>query len=65
MMLNVELVEGMERPAKLDKTKYDNHRGKTWGLLLQMHCEYFATGSYVVLDLGYCVTEAIVELKKE
>ncbi len=64
-MCNVELVEGKGRPAKLNNLKYDDCGGKTCGLLLWMLCNYFLTGRYVVLDLGFCVIKAIVELKKE
>lgn len=38
--------------------------GKTTGLLMQMLSSYFATGRYVVLDSGFCVLKALVELKK-
>ena len=65
LMLNVELVEGKDRPAELNNLKYDDRGGKTCGLLLRMLCNYFSTRRYVVLDSGFCVMKAIVELKKE
>ncbi len=65
VMLNIELVEGKDRPAELNNPKYNNCEGKTRGLLLWMLCNYFLTGRYVVLDLGFCVMQAIVELTKE
>ena len=38
--------------------------GKTTGLLMRMLSSYFSTGRYVVLDSGFCVLKALVELKK-
>ncbi len=43
VMLNVELVEGKDQPAKLNNLKYNDQGGKTCGLLLQMLCNYFLT----------------------
>ncbi len=65
VMLNVELVEGNDRPVELDKPKYDNHGGKTHGILLQMLSKYFLTRRYVVLDLGSCVMKAMVDFNKK
>ena len=38
--------------------------GKMTGLLMRMLQRYFSTGGYVVLDSGFCVLKALVQLKK-
>jgi hypothetical protein len=38
--------------------------GKMAGLLMRMLLSYFTTGRYVVLDSGFCVLKALVQLKK-
>ncbi len=65
VMLNVELVEGKDRPRELGPCKFEDRGGKTVGLLLRMLQKYFSTGRYVVLDSGFCVLKGLVELKKE
>ncbi len=65
MVLNVDLVEGKDRLDKLNNPKNNKNGGKSCGLLLWMLCKYFLTGRYFILDLGFCMMKAIVELKKE
>ncbi len=59
-----ELVQGNDRPQELGNPKFDDHGGKTCGLLLHMLRNYFATGRYFVLDSGFCVFRGIAKLKK-
>ncbi len=65
VMLNVDLVEGKDRLDKLNNPKNNKNGEKSCGLLLWMLCKYFLTGRYFILDLGFCMMKAIVELKKE
>jgi hypothetical protein len=58
----MELVEGKDHPPQIPE-RYSKH-GKTTGLLMQMLVLYFMTGRYVVLDSGFCVLRALIELKK-
>ncbi len=53
VMLNVEMVEGKDRPRALIH------------LLLWMVKKNFTIGRYVILDSGFFVLRVIVELKKE
>ncbi len=64
-MLNVEMVEGKDHPRELGASEFDDHGGKTVGLLVQMLKKYFSSGRYVILDSGFCILKGIVELKKE
>jgi hypothetical protein len=62
ILFSIELVEGKDGPAQLGK-EFDTH-GKTGGMLLRMLRAYHHTGRYVVLDSGFCVLKAIVDLQK-
>ncbi len=64
VMFVIMLLEGKERPRELGWEELDKLGGKTVGLLLQMLKSYFATGKYVILDSGFCVLKALVELWK-
>jgi hypothetical protein len=59
----MEMVEGGDRPDELPEPEYSEH-GKTAGLLLRLTKSLHNTAKYVVLDSGFCVLKAIVELKK-
>ncbi len=49
---------------KTSQERYSEH-GKTTGLLMHMLTMYFTTERrYVVLDSGFCVLRALIELKK-
>ena len=58
----IELVEGKDAPPQVARD-FENS-GKTGGLLLRMRRAYHHTGRYVVLDSGFCVLKAIVNLQK-
>ncbi|MBM4179814.1 MAG: hypothetical protein FJ211_10875, partial [Ignavibacteria bacterium] len=62
IMFVIEMVEGKDAPALL-RRPYEA-MGKTAGLLLRMLSSYFGTGRYIVLDSGFCVLKALVELKR-
>ena len=59
----MEMVEGKDRPKELGKAEFE-HLGKTVGLLLRMLKSIFHTGRYIILDSGFCVLKALIELKK-
>jgi hypothetical protein len=61
-MFSMEMVEGKDHPPQI-KERF-SELGKTTGLLMRMLECYFATGRYVILDSGFCVLKALVELKK-
>ncbi len=64
VMFSIEMVEGKDRPSKLGTQEFDDRGGKTVGLLLRMLQSVFHSGHYVVLNIGFCVLQAIVELKR-
>jgi hypothetical protein len=63
IMYAIELVEGKDHPKERPKADYDD-KGKTAGLLLRLCKSLFGTGKVVILDSGFCVLQAIIELKK-
>ena len=60
----IELAEGKSRPKEKPRELF-YELGKTAGLLLRLCQSIFQTGKIVVLDSGFCVLQAIVELKKK
>jgi hypothetical protein len=58
-----ELVEGKDALPEINVQHA--HHGKMTGLLLRMLQTYFWKGNYVVLDLGFCVLKALIELRKK
>jgi hypothetical protein len=63
VMYRIELVEGKDRPKEM-VPKY-NDLGATSGLLLRLTGSIWSTGKTVILDSGFCVLKAIIELKKK
>jgi hypothetical protein len=61
IMYAIELVEGKDHPKERPKANYDD-KGKTAGLLLRLCKSLFGTGKLVILDSGFCVFQAIIEL---
>ena len=61
-MFLMEMVEGKDYPPQIQERFRDS--GKTSRLLMRMLECYFTTGRYVILDSGFCVSKALVELKK-
>ena len=60
---SVDLREGKDRPRELGVKEYDD-KGKTVGTLLRLTVPIWGGGKVLVLDSGFCVLKAIVELKK-
>jgi hypothetical protein len=61
-MFVMEMVKGKDHPPQVAE-RY-SELGKTTGLLMRMLQSDFTTGRYVVLDSGFCVLKALVQLKK-
>ena len=61
ILFGMELVEGKDRPVQLPSTPSNK---KTTQLLLNLCKSLAGTGKIVVLDSGFCVLAALVELKK-
>ena len=64
IMWGIDLVEGKDRPNELGKKEGDE-MGPTIGLLLCMLAPIFNLGFMVILDSGFCVLKAIIELCKK
>jgi hypothetical protein len=64
IMFNLELVEGKDKPPQ-HTLAYDDIGGKTVGLLLRLTRPIWNSGKVVILDSGFCVLKAIIELKKK
>jgi hypothetical protein len=62
ILFSMEFVKGEDHPQQI-KERWSK-LGQTTGLLMRMLLTYFMTGRYVVLDLGFCMLRALIELKK-
>ena len=62
----MEIVEGKDRPQQKPKEKFSDvtKNGQTTALLLRLCESIFHIGMIVILDSGFCVSRAIIELKK-
>ena len=60
----VNLCEGKDHPQHMDKKEYDE-LGATVGTLLRLTKPVHGCGKVFVLDSGFCVLKALVELKKK
>lgn len=56
------MVEGADHPMEVDVEF--SKRGKTMGLLLHLTKSTHHTGRYIVLGSGFCVLQALAEVKK-
>lgn len=65
ILFAVEIVEGKDRPKELGTPRFDYIAGKTTGLLLRLTRTIWNTGRVVILDSGFCVLEAIIQLRKK
>ena len=64
IMWGIDLVDGKDHPRALGQQEFDN-MGSTVGLLLQMLAPTFHKGYVFILDSGFCVLKAIIELRKK
>ena len=60
----LDLCEGKDHPTNLGNKEFDD-LGKTTGILLRLTKSVWSSGKVFVLDSGFCVLQAIVELKKK
>ena len=61
IMFAIEMVEGKDAPAELRVSS----KAKTSALLLRLCKSIYGTGKIVVLDSGFCVLEALIQLRKQ
>lgn len=64
ILYQFELVEGKDTPRQRI-AEFDDHGGRTVGLLLRLTRPIWNTGKVVILDSGFCVLKGLVELKKK
>ncbi len=65
VLFSLELVEGKDHPSQLGPAEYNNLSEKSCGLLLHMLKSVFHLCQYIVLDCGFCILCALVELRKK
>ncbi len=63
ILWGIEMVEGKDAPRGRVK-EFEDRGGPTVGLLLRLMKPFFYTGMALVLDSGFCVLKALVELRK-
>ncbi len=63
ILFDFEIVEGNDRPREMPAAEFAD-KGKTAGLLLRLTKSVHHSARYVVLDSGFCVLKALVELQK-
>ena len=61
IMYSIELVEGKDRPKELPKKKH-HEKGNTTALLLRLTESIAHSGRVVIMDSGFCVLKALIEL---
>lgn len=61
IMYSIELVEGNDRPKEIPPPKY-HEKGITSGLLLRLTESIAHSGRVVIMDSGFCVIDAILNL---
>jgi hypothetical protein len=64
IMYGLELVEGKDHPNQMPAPAHNN-LGATCALFLHLTKTIWSTGKVVILDSGFCVLKAIIELKKK
>lgn len=60
----IELIEQKNTVQEISNRGFDDCGQHAFELLLQMLRNYYATGRYVVIELGFCILRGISELKK-
>ena len=64
IIYQVELVEGKDHPKDLGDPEFHKISSPTTGLLLRLCKTIFGRGMVIVMDSGFCVLKALLELKK-
>ena len=60
----LELHEGKDSPTQLNNKEFDK-LGKTIGMLQCLTKPVWGSGNIFILDSGFCVLKAIIELKRK
>ena len=60
----IELVEGKDAPIERPKDANEVKYGKTTALVLRLCQPIYNSGRVVILDSGFCVLKAIIQLRK-
>ena len=63
ILFDLEIVEGKDRPKEFGIDS-SNRFGATGGILLRLCRSIYASGRIVVLDSGFCVLAALIQLRK-
>lgn len=63
IMYGIEMVEGKDKPV--NRIPEHGEHGSTSGLLLRLTQSIWFTGKVVILDSGFCVLRALIELAKK
>ena len=61
IMYSIELVEGKDQPHQSSANKFEE-KGRTAGLLLRLCESIMHSGRVVIMDSGFCVLQALIEL---
>ena len=64
-MFVVELVEVKAHPFQAVTLEFEDLVKNTVGLVLRMMNIYFTTGTYVILDSGFCVLKGLIQFRKK
>ncbi len=64
IVYQIELVEGKDHPKEIPIDANETEFGKTTALLLRLCRPIFHTGKVVILDSGFSVLKALINLKK-
>ncbi len=64
-MYDIELVEGKDHPQQMGAKEFDNLGGRIVGLLIRRTRHLWNTAKVVVLDSGFCVAKALIQLAKK
>ncbi len=63
ILFDFKIVKGNDHPREMPSAEFAD-KGKTAGLLLRLTKSVHHSARYVVLDSGFCVLQALVELQK-
>ena len=63
VLYQIEIVEGKDPPRQMPRPEF-SALGPTTGLLLRLTRTIWNTGKFVCMDSGFCVLEALLELRK-
>ena len=62
IMYSIELVEGKDQPHQSPPPPQFEEKGRRAGLLLRLHESIMHSGRVAIMDSGFCVLQALIEL---